>query len=42
MIPAMEHRVLSALIIAVIAGVTSPLWLFGLMQVFLLIFGGGD
>ena len=42
MIPAMEHHVLSALAIAVVIGVTSPLWLYGLMQVFLLIFGGGD
>ena len=32
-----------AIIIAVLlAGVTSPLWMYGLMQVFLLIFGGGD
>ena len=32
-----------AIAIAVLlAGVTSPLWLYGLMQVFLLIFGGGD
>lgn len=25
-----------------LVGVISPLWLYGLMQVFLLVFGGGD
>ena len=42
MIPAMEHRVFSALTIAVVAGVALLLVLYGLWAVLMLIVGYGD